>query len=381
MTIRLFDQDVNRTDFTAAVLACEEKDGQFLVTLDQTAFFPEGGGQGADHGTLGEARVLDAHDVGGVILHTVDRPLTPGTTVEGRVDWTRRLSMMQQHTGEHILSGLICRERGYRNVGFHIGTEAVTLDFSGPLTWEDIRRAERRANEIVWRDVPVRAWVPGEEELAALDYRSKKAIDGDVRIVHIEGADTCACCGTHVERTGSVGQIKVIGAMNYKGGVRLSILCGMRALDHENIQQDENHAISQALSAKPGELTQGVQRLLDERDSLKARCDTLGQRVFTTLLNAERGRPVRVLVADMLASAQHRKAAAQLAEGGRYGLILAPREAGWSFVLSSPAEDVRPAAAALCQRFGGKGGGPRDMSQGILQSGDPEAFREALEAL
>ncbi len=381
MTIRLFDQDVNQTDFNATVLACEEKNGHYLVTLDQTAFFPEGGGQGADHGVLGEAQMLDAHDVGGVILHTLDKPLAVGAAVAGCVDWTRRLSMMQQHTGEHILSGIICREHGYRNVGFHIGTEAVTVDFSGPLTQEEIRRAERQANEIVWRNVPVRAWVPDAETLAALDYRSKKAIDGDVRIVHIEGADTCACCGTHVERTGSVGQIKVIGAMNYKGGVRLSILCGMRALGYENLQQDENHAISHALSAKPGELTQGVQRLLDERDSLKARCDALGQRVFTTLLNTERERPVRVLVADMLAPAQHRKAAAQLAEGGRYGLILAPREAGWSFVLSSPAEDVRPAAAALCQRFGGKGGGPRDMSQGILPSGDPEAFRETLEAL
>lgn len=381
MTIRLFDQDVNLTHFTATVLACEEKDGHYAVTLDRTAFFPEGGGQGADHGTLGGAQVLDAHDVGGVILHTVDRPLAPGATVEGRVDWTRRLSMMQQHTGEHILSGIICREHGYHNVGFHIGTEAVTVDFSGPLTQEDIRLAERQANEIIWQNVPVRAWVPDAGTLATLDYRSKKAIDGDVRIVHIEGADTCACCGTHVERTGSVGQIKVIGAMNYKGGVRLSILCGMRALDHENIQQDENQAISHALSAKPGELTQGVQRLMNERDQLKARCDTLGQRVFTALLNAERTQDVRVLVADMLAPALHRKAAAQLAEGGRYGLILAPREAGWSFVLSSPTEDVRPAAAALCQRFGGKGGGPKDMSQGILQSGDPEAFREILKAL
>ena len=381
MTIRLFDQDANLLDFTARVLDCQSAGDGWDVTLDRTAFFPEGGGQGADHGTLGGTRVLDAHEKGGTILHRTDAPLPVGDTVEGHVDGVRRLSMMQQHTGEHILSGLICRMYGYNNVGFHIGTEAVTLDFNGPLTEAQAREAERLANECVWRDQPVHAYVPEKAELARLEYRSKKAIDGDVRIVSIEGVDTCACCGTHVATTGQVGQIKVLSVQKYKGGVRLSILCGMRALEMENQLLDENRAVSQALSAKSGELASAVRRTLQERDELRYRCEQLGMQVFSARAEALRAQPVRVLEADMLAPAQLRKAAGLLADGGRYGLTLLKREDGWSFALCAPEADARAAAQALCARFGGKCGGPRDMVQGVLNGGAPAEVQAVLETL
>ncbi len=381
MTIRLFDQDAYLLDFTARVLDCQSAGEGWDVTLDRTAFFPEGGGQGADHGTLGGARVLDAHEKSGVILHRTDAPLPVGDTVEGRVDSVHRLSMMQQHTGEHILSGLICRMYGYSNVGFHIGTEAVTLDFNGPLTEAQAREAERLANECVWRDQPVHAFVPEKEELARLEYRSKKAIDGDVRIVSIEGVDTCACCGTHVATTGRVGQIKVLSVQKYKGGVRLSILCGMRALEMENQLLDENRAVSQALSAKSGELASVVRRMLQERDELRYRCEQLGMQVFSARAEALGGQPVRVIEADMLVPGQLRKAAGLLAAGGRYGLTLLKREGGWSFALCAPEADARTAAQALCTRFGGKSGGPRDMVQGMLNGGEPAGMQTVLEAL
>ena len=166
-------------------------------------------------------------------------PLEVGREVHGHVDGVRRLDMMQQHSGEHMFSGLVHGLFGYDNVGFHIGTEAVTMDFNGPLTEEDVRRVELLANQAVWRDQPVEAFVPDRETLANIEYRSKKEIDGDVRIVRIEGVDTCACCGTHVHRTGSVGQIKVIGVQKYKSGVRVSILCGRRALEEENAVQEQ----------------------------------------------------------------------------------------------------------------------------------------------
>ena len=381
MTIRLFDRDVTALDFTATVLECIPRGDSYEVVLDQTAFFPEGGGQGADHGTLGGANVLDAQEKGGVIRHTTDAPLTVGSSVEGHVEPVRRLSMMQQHTGEHILSGLICRLHGYHNVGFHIGTEAVTLDFNGPLTEDQVRHVEQLANEFIWRDLPVEAWIPSPEELAALDYRSKKAIDGDVRIVRIPGADTCACCGTHVLTTGQVGQIKVIGVMKYKGGVRLSILCGMRALEAENALLEENRAVSQALSAKPGELASATRRLLQERDELRLKCEQTGMQLFRLLAEKQEGEKVRIVPADMLAPSQLRKAAGMLAEGCRFGLALIPRGEGWSFALCSTAEDVRPAAQQLNQRFGGKAGGPRDMVQGVLASGSAAEMRALLEAL
>ncbi|MGN0972156.1 MAG: alanyl-tRNA editing protein [Aristaeellaceae bacterium] len=381
MTIRLFDQDVNMLDFTARVLACDPAGDEWDVVLDRTAFFPEGGGQGADHGLLGDARVLDAHEKDGVVLHRTDAPLTVGDTVEGHVEAERRLSMMQQHTGEHILSGLICRLYGYHNVGFHIGTEAVTLDFNGPLTEAQALEAERLANECVWRDQPVRAWIPEKEELANLGYRSKKAIDGDVRIVSIDGVDTCACCGTHVPTTGMVGQIKVISVQKYKGGVRLSILCGMRALAMENQLLEENRAVSQALSAKQGELAAAVQRTIKERDDLRYRCEQLGMQLFASRAEALRQQPVRVLEGEMLSPAQLRKAAGLLAEGGRYGLVLLKKDGGWSFALCAPEADARTAAQTLNARFGGKSGGPRDMVQGVLAGGEPAEMQGVLEGL
>ena len=211
MTIRLYNQDSFLLEFDAAVTGCEEKNGRYLITLDRTAFFPEGGGQGADHGTLGGVNVLDCHEVQGEVVHTTDAPIEQGSEVRGAVDAVRRLDMMQQHSGEHIFSGIVHQLFGYDNVGFHIGSEAVTMDFSGPLTQADIDRVERMANEVVWQNVPVVTLLPSAEELESMTYRSKKALSGEVRIVNIPGADTCACCGTLVKYTGSIGQIKVMG--------------------------------------------------------------------------------------------------------------------------------------------------------------------------
>ena len=381
MTLRLYQQNVDQLNFSAVVVSCEKKGDGYAVVLNQTAFFPEGGGQGADHGTLDEAQVLDAHDVQGEVEHLTNVPLEVGREVHGHVDGVRRLDMMQQHSGEHMFSGLVHGIFGYDNVGFHIGTEAVTMDFNGPLTEEDVRRVELLANQAVWRDLPVEAFVPSREELANIEYRSKKEIDGDVRIVRIEGVDTCACCGTHVHTTGSVGQIKVIGVQKYKSGVRVSILCGRRALEEENAVQDQAKRAGNALSVPTAELSGAVERLLGERDSLRAQNDALGMRIFALLAQNEMEKTVRVVACDALPAAQARKAAGMLADGAKAALVLIPREEGWSFALSSATEDIRPATRALCEAFGGRGGGPKDMTQGVLSGGKAEEVREKLESL
>lgn len=378
MTIRLYNQDSALLDFTATVTGCAEKKGQYVVTLDRTAFFPEGGGQGADHGTLGDAQVIDCHEAGGEVEHLVDRPLTPGAQVEGHVDAVRRLDMMQQHSGEHIFSGLVCRLFGYDNVGFHIGSEAVTMDFSGPLTQADIDRVEALANEVVWRNVPVETLLLTPEEREAMHYRSKKALTGEVRIVNIPGADTCACCGTHVKQTGSIGQIKVLGFAKYKSGVRVSILCGRRALAEENALLHQVKESGAALSCKQHEVAEAVQHLLAERDRLRFENEQLGMRLFDMMAAAEAPNAVRMVVCDAIPAGAVRKAAGRLCQGARLGLVLVPREAGYSFALSSETEDVRPMTRALCAAFGGKGGGPKDMTQGVLAGGAPEAIRAAL---
>ena len=380
MTIRLYEEDSELLDFTATVISCEQKGDVFLAELDRTAFFPEGGGQGADHGTLGTASVTDCHDHHGTILHTLTAPLTPGETVEGHVDGRRRLSMMQQHSGEHIFSGLVHRHFGYNNVGFHIGSDAVTMDFDGKMVLEDALRIEALANEAIWKDLPVHAWYPGAEALENIEYRSKKAIDGDVRIVSIEGYDTCACCGTHVRHTGQIGQIKVIAFQNYKSGVRISILCGMRALAYENELLAENREISHITSAKPGELAAAVSHLTRERDQLKFDLGRMASRLFTSLVQASDG-DFPVLRADFLPVAQLRPSAGEAAEGRRAALVIARREGGWNYALSSRTMDIRPLSRELQNALGGKGGGSADMVQGVFSEVSEEEIRAAVSRL
>jgi len=297
--------------------------------------------------------------------------------VQGTVDDARRRDMTQQHSGEHIYTGIIHGKYGYDNVGFHIGSDAVTLDFNGPLNEAQVLEAERLANEVIWRNTPVIARYPSPEELVSIDYRSKKAIDGPVRIVTVEGVDACACCGTHVRLAGEVGIIKVIGLMNYKGGVRVSILCGSRALDYLNNLQRENRDISHVLSAKPGELTESVNRIMTERDMLRRRCEDLALNAFTLQAARETG-ALRIVLSEDLPSAQLRKAAGQLGEGGTLALVAVPRGDGWSYALSSPVMDVRPAAKALNERLQGKGGGAPDMVQGVLNQGTRADIEEIL---
>lgn len=379
MTIHLYDKDSFLLEFDAAVLACEAKGDKYIVTLDQTAFFPEGGGQGADHGTLGCVNVLDVHEVNGEVQHLTDGALPVGETVHGCVDAKRRLAMMQQHSGEHIFSGIVHQLFGYDNVGFHIGSEAVTMDFNGPLTEEDVLRVERMANEIIWKNIPVVTLLPSADELAQMEYRSKKALTGEVRIVTIEGADTCACCGTHVKYTGSIGQIKVLSCQKYKSGVRVSILCGTRALDEENMLLGQVKRASTALSCKQPEVADSVAKLLADRDNLRAQNDALGMRVFDMMAQSENGREIRVVVCDVLPAAQARKAAGKLAAGAKAALVLIPRaEGGYSFAMSSEQTDIRPATKALCEAFGGRGGGPKDMTQGVLGAAAEDAIREKL---
>ena len=380
MTIRLYEEDSELLDFTATVISCEQKGDVFLAELDRTAFFPEGGGQGADHGTLGTASVTDCHDHHGTILHTLTAPLTPGETVEGHVDGRRRLSMMQQHSGEHIFSGLVHRHFGFNNVGFHIGSDAVTMDFDGKMVLEDALRIEALANEAIWKDLPVHAWYPGAEALENIEYRSKKAIDGDVRIVSIEGYDTCACCGTHVRHTGQIGQIKVIAFQNYKSGVRISILCGMRALAYENELLAENREISHITSAKPGELAAAVSHLTRERDQLKFDLGRMASRLFTSLVQASED-DFPVLRADFLPVAQLRPSAGEAAEDRRGALVIARREGGWNYALSSRIMDIRPLSRELQNALGGKGGGSADMVQGVFSEVSEEEIRAAVSRL
>ena len=374
MTRKLYEEDPAQLRFEATVLSCRAEGDGFRVVLDESAFFPEGGGQPADHGVLGGARVLDAQLEAGVIVHTTDAPLTPGCRVTGSIDGVRRRALSQLHTAEHIVSGLTCRCFGYHNVGFHMG-EVVTMDFSGPLTQQDVLDLERAANEAVWQDIPVRCFVPAPEELAAQSYRSKKALTGPVRLVSIEGVDLCACCGTHMPTTGAVGLILLLGVQRYKGGARVSMLAGDRALAHVSMLRAQVQGAALRLSQQPSHLAEGVERLVAERDALRTQLAQQAER--QALAGEQEAQGVRFALGD-LTSAQIAPIAGRLAIGARAALVLAPTGAGWDFALSSTCLDVRAATAALLTRFGGKGGGPSDMTRGRMASGSQEAIRAAL---
>ena len=364
-TAKLYETDPYVQTFTATVLVCTPAGEQFAVQLDRTAFYPEGGGQPCDTGALGTALVTDVQGHGGVITHTVSAALPVGQTVEGRIDWARRRDHMEQHTGEHILSGTLHRLFGAENVGFHIGSPAVRMDMSVPLTAGQLAEAEAQANAVIRADAPVRCWYPAPEDLAKLTYRSKKEIEGQVRIVTIPGADVCACCGTHTAATGAVGQIKILAAENYKGGVRLSIVCGERALLAAQAMRQRQADIGALLSAKPSETAHAVHRVYDEYTALKFAHFGLCSELFDALAaQVAPGADAIRIVPGLDPDGLHRLAA-RLSEATT-GLCaaLTANEKGTGYCLAQAGGDVRALTKALNTALNGRGGGKPGICQG-----------------
>ena len=373
-TQKYYEADAYRREADAVILAAEpDGRGGGKLALDGTVFYPEGGGQPADHGTLtlpdgARLTVTDVHEQSGVIWHRVDAlpdTAVPGTAVTGRIDWAWRFDKMQQHTGEHILSGILHQMFGAENVGFHIGSDAVRMDTSVPISAEGLREAELAANRIVWQNVPVLITYPTREELARMTYRSKKEIEGQVRIVTIPGADVCACCGTHTAATGAVGQIKILAAENYKGGVRLSIVCGERALLAAQAMRQRQADIGALLSAKPSETAHAVHRVYDEYTALKFAHFGLCSELFDALAaQVAPGADAIRIVPGLDPDGLHRLAA-RLSEATT-GLCaaLTANEKGTGYCLAQAGGDVRALTKALNTALNGRGGGKPGICQG-----------------
>ncbi|MBU5625764.1 alanyl-tRNA editing protein [Oscillibacter sp. MSJ-2] len=375
-TEKLYYSDPFLCRFTASVLSCEASKGGFAVTLDRTAFYPEGGGQPADHGILGTASVTDVHERDGVIVHTVGSPLPVGGSVEGAVDWECRFDHMQQHSGEHIISGILCGLYHCDNVGFHLGADTVTIDYNTDMTWEQVLEAERRANEVIWADEAVEIAYPSPKELSALDYRSKKELTGQVRIVSFPEADCCACCGTHVLRAGQVGLIKVLSCQKFRQGVRLEILCGRRALRYLSAVFEQNRAVAQATSAKPTETAAAVERLLGELSDAKARTAHLEESVFASLADQHRGAGDVVLWEEPMRPDAVRRLCDAVAQtcGGRC-MVFSGEGERYAYAILSPGRDIREFVKSLNSALQGRGGGRDGFAQGSLAAG-----RKAIEA-
>ena len=375
MTEKLYYKDSHLFTFEAAVLDCREEKKGYSVVLDKTAFFPEGGGQLADTGVLGGVRVLDVHERGGEIRHYTDAPLEIGAHVEGCVDAEQRLRRMQNHSGEHILSGLVHNTYGFDNVGFHMGAECMIIDFSGELSWEQLTELETRANEVVRQNIPLHIWFPDENELKSLEYRSKLELTENVRIVEIPGVDRCACCAPHVERTGEVGIVKILDSQRHRGGVRVSVVCGLDALEDYRARQESVTEISRALSAKRGEVTQAVQRVLNEQQSMKERCDALSLALIRYMAEAEPATAGNILVFDgTLGEIAQRELANLLMEkaGGFAAVFCGSDEDGWRYIIGSKRLDLRAMSREINAAVQGRGGGTPQMIQGSARANRAE---------
>ncbi len=383
MTEKLYYADSHLFRFDAQVLACTPEKGGWGVTLDRTAFFPEGGGQGADTGTLADAHVLDVQERGGTIVHLTDAPLEAGLRVQGVLDAGQRRRRMQNHSGEHILSGLVHAQYGYDNVGFHMGGDCMTIDFSGELSWEELMVLEQRANEIVRDNLPIRIWFPEEAELRQLEYRSKLELTENVRIVEIPGIDRCACCAPHVERTGEVGLVKILDSQRHRGGVRLSVVCGLDALEILRGYQQSVTEISRALSARRGEVTAAFGRVLAEQQAMKEKNDALSLALVHCMADAAAETEGNLLVFDgALGEIAQRELVNLLMEkaGGFAAVFCGSDGEGWRYIIGSLHCDLRAAARQINAAVDGRGGGKPQMIQGSARAKRAE-IEDALKVL
>ena len=371
---KLYEKDPYLTRFSARVLACAQGKKGWDVTLDQTAFYPEGGGQPYDLGTLGGVQVLEVHEREGRVVHTCSAPLEPGAQVEGQLDWLRRFDLMQHHSGEHIVSGLAHGMYGCDNVGFHMGADVITIDFNVELSQEQVEALEAAANRYIWEDHPVQVSYPSPRELEALEYRSKKAIEGQVRIVSFPGADTCACCGTHVSSSGQVGLVKLLSCQKFRSGVRIELVCGGRAFHTLSQAWEQNRLVSNLTSAKVMETAAGVERLLEETQALKSRIHAMEEERFAALALQYRGAGDTVLFEPRLSPDGLRRltGAVQEACGGRCVCFSGADGQGYKYAAGLPGGDLRPLAKELNQALCGRGGGKPEFVQGSVSASQAE---------
>ena len=367
MTEKLYYNDSFLTTFTAAVLSCEQGKDGWQVVLDRTAFYPEGGGQPADHGTLGHAKVTDVREKEGMIVHTCDKELAVGENVTGTIDWARRFDHMQQHSGEHMVSGIICARYGCDNVGFHLGKDMVTIDFNHDISPDDLPEIEEAANAFIWSDTPINIRFLEGEALKQAEYRSKKFIPGLVRLVAFPGADCCACCGTHVNRAGQVGLVKLLSCQKFREGVRMELLCGKRALDYLSGTWEQNLAVSRALSAKPMQTAVAVERLQGELESVKLRCANLETADCARKAQEYAGKgDVLLLEGPMSADSVRRLCDAVLDTCGGRCVVLAGEEGNYKYAIGTREGDVRPLVKELNAALNGRGGGKPNFAQGSI---------------
>ena len=373
-TRRLYYEDVYKKEFTATVIECREQKKGYAVVLDESAFYPEGGGQPSDVGTLGDAKVTEVHEKDGELLHYTDKALEVGAKVEGKIDWVRRFDLMQQHSGEHMVSGLIHEAYGYDNVGFHMGSDTITIDLNGPLDEAQLAEIERKTNQKIWEDTQIKIIYPTAEELEKIDYRSKKELTGQVRIVEFPGVDICACCGTHVTHTGEIGMVKLLSVEKFREGVRIEMICGKRVLDYLNMVNDQNHQISVKLSAKMDKTAQAVERLQEENFRLKGQVGQLVDDMCRKEAERYAGSGSVLIFMDGMDADSVRKLADAVTQTcqGCCAVFSGNADGSYKYAMGEKDGDLRQFTKEMNAKLNGRGGGKPFFVQGSVQASEKE---------
>lgn len=367
-TLKLYETDSYIADFTAEVLSCEKNSKTYDVILDKTAFFPEGGGQSADIGSINGIPVIDVQIKDGVIIHKTKSSVDPGTAC-CKLDWNIRFRRMQNHTGEHLLSGIAHEMFGCTNVGFHMGNE-ITVDFDVELTREQIDIIELEANKAIYKNVPVSVDFPAEDILDSLDYRSKLELTEDVRIVTIEGYDVCACCAPHVKSTGEIGLVKVLSSMRHRGGTRLQILCGLDAFEDYCTKANNLYEIAVKLCAKHNQELSAFNKLCEENNELKQKNVSLSNELISVKIkDPQKINGVSIYFessADMHFARNLVLESAKLHKG--ISAVFSGKDKNYKYAVASADSSVKPFGDLLRAELSAKGGGSDELIQGNISA-------------
>lgn len=368
MTEKLYYKDAYIKEFEATVLSCKKEENLYKIVLDKTAFFPEGGGQTSDVGVIGDAIVTDVQEENGEIFHYTDKKVSG--SVFCKLDFEKRFEKMQNHTGEHLVSGISHNLFGTENVGFHLGNDVVTLDTNIPLTKEQIDRLEVEVNRAIYANTEVLTLFPSPEDLESISYRAKLDLKENVRIVDIKGYDACACCAPHVKRTGEIGMVKIADDMNWKGGTRLTILCGSRALSHYKKTFDSVKAISNLFSAKQDSLFEFVEKYVSETDKLKYELEQADIERARLIASLTAKSTESIVIQDSVLKTEGMRELVNLLKEktDKCVCVLSGEEGAYRYILGAKEMPLRTLIKDINQKLSGKGGGNDSMVQGSFNA-------------
>jgi len=374
--VKLYDIDSYTKEFTAKVLSCEKNsDGNYRITLDQTAFFPTAGGQTCDTGVIGTEKVFDVIIEKEIVIHITENPIEVGETVNCRIDWDTRFRKMQHHSAEHIVSGIATKMFDCNNVGFHLSDKEVTIDYDREFTEDDLTLLEKKANEAVWDNLEIDARYPELSELPNIPYRAKLDLTENVRIVTIPGIDICACCAPHVKHTGEIGVIHLRDMMRHRGGVRIRMICGSDALSDYEEKAKSVLAISNLLSAKQEEVAEATENLLLQLNDKNRKIAELSKEIAVLKAESILKTDGNICIFEDNPDTETLRLIANLLKKKtpKLACVLSGNASGgYSYIIASENVNLREISKEINSALNGRGGGREDMIQGSFSASKSE---------